>query len=90
MTEEEDYKSLQAEVQKLTAYTQGGFHQGHLARLQAESVMLLYKSNNRLADSSERLAKRNLWLAAAVLFVGIVQVVMIGFQIWLSLSLPTI
>jgi hypothetical protein len=85
MTEEEEYKALQAEVEKLTAYTQGGFHQGHLARLQAQSVMLLYKSNIRLAKSSERLAKRNLWLTVAVLFVGFMQLLMVGFQIWLAI-----
>jgi hypothetical protein len=91
MTEGEDYKALQAELDSLASVTVGGFNPSKLARMQAQSVMLLYKSNNRLAESSERLAKRNLWLAGAVLFVGLIQVVMIGFQIWLSLqSLSTI
>ena len=90
MTEDEEYKQLQAEIDDLRSVTVGGFNPSKLARMQAQSVILLYKSNNRLAESSERLAKRNLWLAGAVLFVGIVQAVMIGFQIWLSLQIPTL
>jgi len=53
--------------------------------MQAQSVVLLYKSNNRLAKSGERLAKRNLWLTVAVLIVAVLQLIMIGVEIWLTL-----
>lgn len=84
MSEEEDYKAVQAELDALKPITVGGFNPAKLARMQAQSVMLLYKSNIRLAQSSERLAKRNFWLTVVVLGVALLQAVMIGIQIWLA------
>jgi hypothetical protein len=91
MTEEEEYKALQAEVDFLASVTSGGYNSSKVARMQAQSVMLLYRSSNRLAKSSERLARVNICLTIGVFIVALLQLVMVGVQIWLMLpSLETL
>ena len=86
MTEDEEYSALKAEVDELRRVTTGGFNPSKLARMQAESVMLLYRSSLRLARSSERLTKMNLWLTVAVFIVALLRLGMVIFQIWLTVA----
>ncbi len=85
MNEAEEYQALQSEVDELASVTVGGFTPHRLARLQAQSVLLLYKSNNGLARSGERLSKVNIWLTIGVFIVAVLQLIMVGVQIWLML-----
>jgi cytochrome c-type biogenesis protein CcmH/NrfG len=86
MNEDEEYDKLQAEIDELAAVTMGGYSPHKLARMQTSSVLLLYKSNNRLATPSERLAKVNIRLTVAVLILAVLQLVMIAVQIWLTME----
>jgi hypothetical protein len=59
----------------------GGTNPIYLTAMQARGTLLLYESNIKLAESSGRLATRNLWLTVAVLGVALLQV-------WIAVRYP--
>jgi hypothetical protein len=73
MTEDELRKSLEQDLGLLRQRGSGGFSNADNMRVHLESVLLLERSNRNLASSSERLAKRNLWLTVAVFLVAVLQ-----------------
>jgi hypothetical protein len=84
MDEEEEYRNLRAAVDDLLV-SFGRINDAQIANIQCRATILLYKSNKELAASSEKLAKRNLWLTVAVLVVAGLQLIVAGLQVWISL-----
>jgi hypothetical protein len=82
MDEDEIVKQLEADLEFLKKYRFEGNAMYSTPRSQIQSALLLYRSNNRLSESSGKLATRNLWLSVAVLAVALVQV-------WIAVRPPS-